>query len=82
MSLQDRGWYRDAMRERARLERQREEPEPIHYYSERISFGKRILIFLAILIPTMMALVVFDMHGRGLTLSWPGFRRWLSIWLG
>lgn len=79
MGIQDRDWYREEMRKRARSESaNRGRSWPSALSGVRRPYRWALLVVLL----ACVVGVARDMKDRGIPLSWHGLKWWLSLWFG
>lgn len=86
MALDDRDWYRDALREKQRYtERARTRvklrgSERVFHRPLRRGGPGYLTPLIWALFFGIVSFVVYDMSKHGAPLTWAGFKWWLSLW--
>ncbi len=86
MGIQDRDWYRDALREKQRYtERARtrvnlRRPERVFRQPVHVAKSGFITPLIWALVFLIFAFVVYDMSKHGVPFTLAGFKWWLSLW--
>ena len=85
MGIEDRDWYREEIKNRAKGNEHEKSigprNSPIPAKDQR-SNRLGIKFMLAILCFAVVVAVGRDMKDRGVPITWAGFKWWLSLWLG
>ena len=79
MSLDDRDWYRDAVK--GKSPQSTREPSNGKSNGSR-RYGISPMIAIALVALTCVIAIGRDMKDRGVPIDWHGLKWWLSLWLG
>lgn len=86
MGLEDREWYRNEVKDRAKREGASDTRRKSNDHNDLSSTSQRLGLSIsgvgAILLFACVVAVGRDMKDRGVPITWQGFKWWLSLWFG